>query len=162
MASIRPRSARAIGGGTPDHATCVEQPAHPPEQLGLGHTDLCCVGFTVQRAHVQPDHLVHQHIRDGACYFDQQAGRVDLARWLDGKPRNFYDATPNLARVVGMHGGDERLAVIEPRLRDFGATVATVIEPGVGTAAPHRPFDWPPNAKRMSGVSPALSTYACP
>ncbi len=40
-------------------------------------------------------------------------GRVDLARWLEGKPCNLYDVTPNLARLVRLHAGAERFAVME-------------------------------------------------
>jgi alkylation response protein AidB-like acyl-CoA dehydrogenase len=65
-------------------------------------------------------------------------GRADLARWLERKPGNFYEATPRLARLVRAHAGEERLAAVERRLWDFGAAVATVVDPGVGVLESHR------------------------
>lgn len=69
---------------------------------------------------------------------DANPGRSDLARWKEGLPDNFYDATPNLARVLRMHVGQEGLDAMEPRLREFGSTVATVVDPAVETLERHR------------------------
>ena len=68
---------------------------------------------------------------------DTQPGREDLARWVAARPANFYDATPNLARVLAHRAGD-RLAAMAPRLRAFGGVVATVVEPAVVTLEGHR------------------------
>jgi acyl-CoA dehydrogenase len=56
-------------------------------------------------------------------------GRRALARWESDRAANFYDATPNLARVLRAHVGAAGLAAIEPRLRRFGGAVATIVEP---------------------------------
>jgi len=69
---------------------------------------------------------------------DSQPGRDDLARWWASRPTNYYDATPNLARVLALRAGAERLRTMEPRLRDFGHAVAAVIEPAVATLERHR------------------------
>ncbi len=58
--------------------------------------------------------------------------RAELERWQAARTKNFYDVTPNLARWLRARLGDEGLRGIEPRLREFGATVATVVEPSVG------------------------------
>ncbi len=55
-----------------------------------------------------------------------QAGRAALKRWRESVPRNFYTCDPNLARVLAMYRPD--FPDMEPRLRDFGQAVATVID----------------------------------
>jgi alkylation response protein AidB-like acyl-CoA dehydrogenase len=57
---------------------------------------------------------------------------------LASRPTNYYDATPNLARVLARRAGAEHLRTMEPRLRDFGYVVATVVEPAVATLERHR------------------------
>jgi hypothetical protein len=59
--------------------------------------------------------------------------RAALAGWEAERPRNFYDATPNLARALRTHRGDDGDAALESRLREFGATVAQVVEPAART-----------------------------
>jgi acyl-CoA dehydrogenase len=59
----------------------------------------------------------------------ENEGRDALARWEEERPANFYDATPNLARVLRMHLGAEGLAAVEPRLEAFGGAVAQIVEP---------------------------------
>jgi acyl-CoA dehydrogenase len=58
-------------------------------------------------------------------------GRAALARWEASRPDNFYDASPFLRSALAFHLGDEGLAALDPRLRAFGATVATVVDPAV-------------------------------
>jgi alkylation response protein AidB-like acyl-CoA dehydrogenase len=55
--------------------------------------------------------------------------RAGLAAWEASRPQNFYDATPNLARALRAHVEGDRVAALEPRLREFGALVAEVVEP---------------------------------
>lgn len=59
--------------------------------------------------------------------------RAALAGWEAERPTNFYDATPNLARALRTHLGDDGVAAFESRLREFGATVAQVVEPAAQT-----------------------------
>ncbi|HUY23452.1 MAG TPA: acyl-CoA dehydrogenase family protein [Acidimicrobiales bacterium] len=68
----------------------------------------------------------------------EQPGRQDLARWLDSRPTNYYEATPNLRSVLDIRAGVTRTASMEPRLRDFGRVVAEVIDPAVETLERHR------------------------
>ncbi len=78
---------------------------------------------------------------------DEHPGRDDLARWRAARPANYYDASPNLARVLERRAGAAAVAAMEPRLRRFGEAVATVVEPAVVTLERHRglpahvPFD---------------------
>ncbi len=69
---------------------------------------------------------------------DSQPGRDDLASWWASRPTNYYDATPNLARVLASRAGAENLRTMEPRLRDFGRAVAAVVEPAVAVLERHR------------------------
>jgi alkylation response protein AidB-like acyl-CoA dehydrogenase len=50
--------------------------------------------------------------------------RARLGGWEAERPTNFFDATPNLARALRTHRGDDDLAPFESRLREFGWTVA--------------------------------------
>ncbi|MGZ4415062.1 MAG: acyl-CoA dehydrogenase family protein [Gaiellaceae bacterium] len=59
--------------------------------------------------------------------------RAALAGWEAERPTNFYDATPNLARALCTHRGGDVDAAFESRLREFGATVAQVVEPAAQT-----------------------------
>ena len=59
-------------------------------------------------------------------------GRAALAGWEADQPTNYYDATPNLARALRTHLGADGVVRIQPRLRDFGAMVAQVVEPAAG------------------------------
>ncbi len=78
---------------------------------------------------------------------DHQPGREDLARWWAGRPANYYVATPNLRSVLALRAGEDRTAAMEPRLHDFGRTMAEVVDPVVETLERHRelpahvPFD---------------------
>jgi len=69
---------------------------------------------------------------------DSQPGRNDLARWWASQPTNYYDATPNLARVLAFRAGAEDLRKMEPRLRDFGQVVVSAVEPAAATLERHR------------------------
>ncbi len=77
----------------------------------------------------------------------EQPGRGDLAAWWASRPANYYDATPNLARVLDHRAGPAVRVRLEPALRSFGQAVATVVEPAVVTLEAHRelpahvPFD---------------------
>ena len=57
--------------------------------------------------------------------------RAELELWQAARAANFYDATPSLARSLRVRLGDEGLRALEPGLRAFGETVATVLEPSV-------------------------------
>ncbi len=63
----------------------------------------------------------------------ENEGREALACWEAERPANFYDAAPNLGRVLRGHLGDDAAAALEPRLRAFGAAVAQVVEPAAQT-----------------------------
>ena len=74
------------------------------------------------------------------------AGRDDLAAWRAHQPANFFDAVPALEAHLERLGGplsDERRA----RLRSFGATVATQVDPLVAQLESardyprHHPYD---------------------
>ena len=77
----------------------------------------------------------------------EQPGRGDLVAWWDARPTNYYEATPNLARVLDRWAGAAAREKMEPALREFGAAVATVVEPAVVVLEAHRelpahvPFD---------------------
>jgi acyl-CoA dehydrogenase len=58
-------------------------------------------------------------------------GRAALERWEESRPDNYYDAAPFLRSALAFYLRDDGLAELEPRLRDFGAAVATVVEPAV-------------------------------
>ena len=58
----------------------------------------------------------------------ENEGRKALARWQAERPASFWEATPNLARVLRCHLGDAA-AAIEPGLAAFGAAVAQAAEP---------------------------------
>ena len=70
----------------------------------------------------------------------EQPGRNDLSAWWEARPTNYFDATPNLARVLNRWAGEAAREKMEPALREFGATVATVVEPAVVTLEGHREF----------------------
>ena len=63
----------------------------------------------------------------------EQPGRDDLARWMESRPTNYYEATPNLRSVLDIRAGATRTAAMEPGLKDFGRRVAEVIDPAVET-----------------------------
>ena len=71
---------------------------------------------------------------------EEQPGRNDLSAWWEARPTNYFDATPNLARVLDRWAGEAAREKMEPALREFGATVATVVEPAVVTLEGHREF----------------------
>jgi len=68
----------------------------------------------------------------------EQPGRDDLARWMESRPNNYYEATPNLRSVLEIRAGTTRTAAMEPGLQDFGRVVAEVIDPAVETLERHR------------------------
>jgi len=61
-----------------------------------------------------------------------------LERWAAERPENFYDASPFLRAGLANYLGDAGLADVEPRLREFGATVATIVEPAVAAIESRR------------------------
>jgi acyl-CoA dehydrogenase len=63
----------------------------------------------------------------------ENEGREALARWEAERPENFYEAAPNLGRVLRGHLGADAVTALEPRLRSFGAAVAQVVEPAAQT-----------------------------
>ena len=69
---------------------------------------------------------------------EEQPGRAELSAWWDSRATNYYDATPNLARVLRRWAGEPAAEKMEPTLREFGAVVATVVEPAVVTLEAHR------------------------
>jgi len=69
---------------------------------------------------------------------EEQPGRAELGAWWDSRATNYYDATPNLARVLRRWAGEPAAEKMEPTLREFGAVVATVVEPAVVTLEAHR------------------------
>ncbi|HUO48167.1 MAG TPA: acyl-CoA dehydrogenase family protein, partial [Acidimicrobiales bacterium] len=71
---------------------------------------------------------------------DDQPGRADLARWRDGRPANYYDASPNLARALEVWAGTVELDKMAPRLREFGGVMAGVVDPAVDVVERHRQF----------------------
>lgn len=68
----------------------------------------------------------------------EQLGREDLARWMESRPTNYYEATPNLRSVLEIRAGATRTAAMEAGLQDFGHVVAGVIDPAVETLERHR------------------------
>ncbi len=68
----------------------------------------------------------------------ESEGREALARWEAERPENFYEAAPNLGRVLRAHLDGDVVAALEPRLRAFGAAVAQVVEPAAQTLMPAR------------------------
>jgi alkylation response protein AidB-like acyl-CoA dehydrogenase len=61
-----------------------------------------------------------------------------LERWAAERPENIYDAAPVLHSGLAHHLGKAGLAMMEPRLRDFGAVVAAVVEPAVAAIEARR------------------------
>jgi alkylation response protein AidB-like acyl-CoA dehydrogenase len=70
----------------------------------------------------------------------EQLGRDDLAAWRAARPTNYYDAAPNLARAIEAWAGAVELDKMAPRLRHFGAVMATVVDPAVTVVERHRQF----------------------
>jgi acyl-CoA dehydrogenase len=71
---------------------------------------------------------------------DEQPGRSELRAWKATQPANYYDADPNLARVLDRWAGRDDREKMEPALREFGRTVASVVEPAVVRCELHREF----------------------
>jgi len=69
-----------------------------------------------------------------------QPGREDLLRWRGASPSNYYDASPNLARVFALRAGPALLAATGPNLGHFGQVVAEEVEPAVAMVERHREF----------------------
>src|ERR1019366_9347047 len=67
-----------------------------------------------------------------------ERGRDDLAAWWAGRPANYFDAAPHLARMLELGAGAARASAIAPSLRSFGGVVATAVEPAVATMERHR------------------------
>ena len=57
---------------------------------------------------------------------------------MASRPRNVYDASPFLRTGLAHYLGAAGLAQVEPRLREFGATVASVVEPAVAAIESRR------------------------
>jgi alkylation response protein AidB-like acyl-CoA dehydrogenase len=68
----------------------------------------------------------------------EQPGRDDLARWMESRPTNYYEATSNLRSVLDIRAGATRTSAMEPGLKDFGGVVAEVIDPVVEILERHR------------------------
>ncbi len=68
----------------------------------------------------------------------EQPGREDLARWMESRPTDYYEATPNLRSVLDIRAGATRATAMEPGLTDFGRMVAEVIDPAVEALEHHR------------------------
>ena len=81
-----------------------------------------------------------ERVEDEAMTLPEQPGRSDLRAWKAAKPANYYDADPNLARVLDRWAGRDAREKMEPALREFGGAVATVVEPAVVTCELHREF----------------------
>ena len=71
---------------------------------------------------------------------EEQPGRSDLSAWWSSRAHNYYDSDPNLARVLDHWAGEAVRQKMEPALREFGAVVASVVEPAVVTLEAHREF----------------------
>jgi len=67
-----------------------------------------------------------------------ERGRKELAAWWAGRPANYFDAAPHLARMLELGAGEARASAIAPSLRSFGGVVATAVEPAVATMERHR------------------------
>jgi len=72
--------------------------------------------------------------------------RVELEHWQAAQTRNFYEATPNLARSLRVRLGDEELGTLEPRLRAFGEAVVAVVDPSVRALELRPPSLAPPDS----------------
>jgi alkylation response protein AidB-like acyl-CoA dehydrogenase len=70
----------------------------------------------------------------------EQPGRSDLREWKAARPANYYEADPNLAKVLDRWAGREAREKMEPGLREFGGAVATVVEPAAAACELHREF----------------------
>ncbi len=57
-----------------------------------------------------------------------EQGRADLAAWENGKPNNFFTADVNLRAVLRRIMGSARYEAFRPRLVEFGAQAATVLD----------------------------------
>jgi alkylation response protein AidB-like acyl-CoA dehydrogenase len=68
---------------------------------------------------------------------EAQPGRDALAKWLAARSDNYYDAAPHLRAALLHRVGAERVAAMEPALRDFGAAVATRVDPAVEVLERH-------------------------
>jgi len=100
------------------HARCSHRPGRPPGIRG----DLGPFSWRVR----------HDALRDGAwrgarrrsrrCTLSiGQPGREDLLRWRGASPSNYYDASPNLARVFALRAGPALLAATGPQPRALRA-----------------------------------------
>ncbi len=69
---------------------------------------------------------------------DGQLGRDRLIAWRAEGPANYYEASPNLARVLALRAGPAALAAMTPRLTELGRAVVEVIEPAVAEVERHR------------------------
>ena len=67
-----------------------------------------------------------------------ERGRADLAAWASERSKNFHQEVPHLLMMLVHGAGAARASAIEPRLRAFGAVVATVVEPAVEVMERHR------------------------
>jgi hypothetical protein len=86
---------------------------------------------------------------------DDQRGRDRLLAWRAEGPSNYYEASPNLARVLAVRAGSDRLAAMEPTLARFGRVVAETVEPAVAEVERHRQF---PALLPYDGVGRSVAT----
>jgi hypothetical protein len=98
---------------------------------------------------------------------DDQRGRDRLLAWRAEGPSNYYEASPNLARVLAVRAGSDQLAAMEPTLARFGRVVAETVEPAVAEVERHRqfpallPYDYTGQAPKAPRPSPGELHSAC-
>lgn len=68
---------------------------------------------------------------------DDQLGRDRLLAWRAEGPTNYYEASPNLASVLDLRAGPERLAAMAPRLSEFGQALVDIVDPAVAEVERH-------------------------
>jgi len=74
---------------------------------------------------------------------DDQPGRDELIAWRREGPTSFYEASPNLPRVLRLRAGNEQLQAMEPRLANFGRALVDVVDPAVQEVERHHELPAP-------------------
>lgn len=94
-----------------------------------------------------------------------EVARADLLRWQADQPRNFYDATPQLSRLLRRLMPAARLVRHEAHLRTFGGVAATALDAAaiVNNREGNLPrLDrWSPYGERTEGLENHPSYDAC-
>jgi hypothetical protein len=75
-------------------------------------------------------------------------GRSRLGRWGSAKPDNFYDGDRSLQAALARRMGHERLALVEPALRQAGADSAGFVSRAAAE------LDRPEHLPRVEAWSP--------